>query len=106
MKNRWIYLTTFIFTLLLCVSMAYSQTARSKDAHVLRRLAESYRLTGEAEKSEKHYARLFNEYPGAVVAQDHLHYSDVLKMNGKYDMATDHLRKYEELHGSTMRTSG
>jgi len=130
MKTKWIYITTFIFTLLLCLSMAYSQTARSKnadrmydeylyneaiikyerigkkDAHVLRRLGESYRLTGEAEKSEKQYARLFNEYPGALVAEDHLHYSDVLKMNGKYDMATDHLRKYEELHGSTMRTSG
>src|SRR5687768_15026256 len=48
---------------------------KKKDAHVLRRLAESYKMTGDYKRSEKYYNRLMTEYPSAVVAEDYWNYA-------------------------------
>ncbi len=79
---------------------------KKRDAHVLRRLGESYRLTGNAVKAEKYYDQLFEKYPNMLVAEDHLHYADVLRMNGKYDEAMTHTREYDVLRSNEIRTSG
>jgi outer membrane protein OmpA-like peptidoglycan-associated protein/tetratricopeptide (TPR) repeat protein len=77
-----------------------------KNAHVLRRLGESYRLTGNTDKSEKNYQLLFEKYPNEVIPEDHLHYADVQRMNGKYAEATMHMEEYSVLRSNEIRTSG
>ncbi len=79
---------------------------KKRDAHVLRRLAESYRLIGNSVKAEKYYAQLFEKYRNDVIAEDHLRYADVLRMNGKYPEATMHMEDYSQLRSNELRTSG
>src|SRR3954467_14351703 len=54
---------------------------KRRDAHVLRRMAESYRLTGEWADAEDTYAELEERYPNEMIAEDYLHYGEVLRMN-------------------------
>jgi outer membrane protein OmpA-like peptidoglycan-associated protein len=79
---------------------------KKRDAHVLRQLAESYRLTGNSVKSEKYYQQLFEGYRSQLIAEDHLHYADVERMNGKYAEATVHMEEYNQLRSNEIRTSG
>jgi len=82
------------------------ESVGKKDAHVLRQLAESYRLTGNAKKSESTYKKLFDNHASELTPADHLHYAEVLKMNGKYIESTHHIETYNQLSPNDTRASG
>jgi outer membrane protein OmpA-like peptidoglycan-associated protein len=79
---------------------------KRKDAHVLRRLAESYRITGDYKRSERYYNRLVTEYPDQVLAEDYWNYGDVLRMNDKYAEAYPYVQQYASLRSTELRTAG
>jgi outer membrane protein OmpA-like peptidoglycan-associated protein/tetratricopeptide (TPR) repeat protein len=79
---------------------------KKKDAHVLRRLAQSYYLTGDYQRAEKYYNRLMTEYPDQLVAEDYWNYGDVLRMNDKYAEAYPYVQQYASLRADEIRTSG
>lgn len=79
---------------------------KRRDAHVLRRLAESYRLIGDTEKAEYYYDELAAKYPNEMIAEDHLHYAEVLQMNENYTEATTHWQMYSTMRSNEIRTSG
>lgn len=63
-----------------------------RDANVLSKLADSYRLSGNSNKAEVYYEQL--EQKGGASNNDILHYAEVLKMNGKYDQAILKMEQY------------
>ncbi len=66
-----------------------------EDPHALRQAAEARENLGDYKKAEEHLAVLAKTE--AVNAADLLEYAEVLKMNGKYDKATNVYRTYAEL---------
>jgi len=82
------------------------ERVHKKDAHVLRRLAESYRLTGDYEESEKYYDRLITNYPSETIPDDYWNYADVLRMNEKYAEASPYVEKYNTYRGEEIRAAG
>jgi len=70
------------------------EAIHKKDAHVWRRLAESYKLTGDNKQSEKYYTLLISS--GKATAADRLQYTQVLKMNGKYEEAIQQMSTYDQ----------
>lgn len=68
---------------------------KKKDANVLRKLAESYRLTHNSKKAEIYFEELTKM--GSANSEDILHYAEVLKNNGKYKEALDKMNEYNSM---------
>lgn len=66
-----------------------------------RKLADSYRNTGNTVKSEEVYATYVNE--ATAVADDFYNYASVLKTNGKYDEANKYMDKFKSLSPNDLR---
>jgi outer membrane protein OmpA-like peptidoglycan-associated protein/Tfp pilus assembly major pilin PilA len=66
-----------------------------------RKLADSYRNTGNTIKSEEVYATYVNE--ATAVADDFYNYASVLKTNGKYDEANKYMDKFKSLSPNDLR---
>lgn len=62
-----------------------------RNAFVLSKLANAYRLNGEYEKAEQQYSEYINRAPDA---EDLLHYAEVLQINGKCEDAARWNREY------------
>lgn len=65
---------------------------KKRDNLMLSKLADSYRLAGNSKKAETYYAQL--EQKGGATSTDILRYAEVLKMNGKYDLAIAKMEQY------------
>lgn len=65
---------------------------KKRDNLMLSKLADSYRLAGNSKKAETYYAQL--EQKGSATSTDILRYAEVLKMNGKYDLAIAKMEQY------------
>lgn len=69
-----------------------SVSIKKRDNNVLSKLADSYRLAGNSKKAETYYQQL--EQNGGASNVDILHYAEVLKMNGKYELAITKMEQY------------
>ncbi len=68
---------------------------KNKNENVTRKLAESYRLTGDPFNAEKYYESLFSK--GNVTPEDVWNYAEVLKMNKKYPEALAKITQYNSM---------
>lgn len=65
---------------------------QKRDNDMLRKLADSYRLVGNSHKAEYYYEQLEKNQGASNI--DILHYAEVLKMNGNYNLAIAKMEKY------------
>ncbi len=66
-----------------------------------RKLADSYRNTGNTAKSEEVYATYINDT--SALADDFYNYASVLKANGKYDEANKFMDKFKSVNPNDLR---
>ncbi|MCX7745207.1 MAG: OmpA family protein [Flavobacteriales bacterium] len=79
------------------------ESIKKKDTHVIRRLAEAYRLTGNTKMAEKYYAELYAS--NQATQEDWYYYGEMLKMNSKYDDARNVFEGYNKKYPNDTRVT-
>jgi outer membrane protein OmpA-like peptidoglycan-associated protein len=76
--------------------------ARSLSPEGQRRLAESYRKTGQHPEAEMIYSKLIGS-SGGVIAEDYYNYAMILRNNAKYSEANKSMDKFREMMPNDLR---
>lgn len=82
-------------------AIGFYEQSGSSESTVSRKLADSYRFTGNTAKAEENYKKIIDA--GKAEAADYYFYSEMLRSNGKYDDAAKWMDKFHEVDGSDYR---